>query len=288
MEPMIKIENVSKTFRGKENTVEALKGITLEIGAGDIYGIIGMSGAGKSTLVRCLNFLERPTEGTVYVEGRDLSAMSEKELRRMRTSVAMIFQHFNLLMQRTVLDNVCFPMEIAGVPKKEARERARRYLEIVELSDKEKAYPAQLSGGQKQRVAIARALAMDPKILLCDEATSALDPTTTRSILALLKEINQKYGITIVIITHSMEVVQEICTRVAIIDAGVLAESGTVEEVFASPKSKAAKRLVFQGERKVALMKSKRCVRIVFTENSSFEPVIANMVLECYEACRQA
>ena len=246
MEPMIKIENVSKTFRGKENTVEALKGITLEIGAGDIYGIIGMSGAGKSTLVRCLNFLERPTEGTVYVEGRDLSAMSEKELRRMRTSVAMIFQHFNLLMQRTVLDNVCFPMEIAGVPKKEARERARRYLEIVELSDKEKAYPAQLSGGQKQRVAIARALAMDPKILLCDEATSALDPTTTRSILALLKEINQKYGITIVIITHSMEVVQEICTRVAIIDAGVLAESGTVEEVFASPKSKAAKRLVFQ------------------------------------------
>ena len=278
---MIKIENVSKTFRGKENTVEALKGITLEIGAGDIYGIIGMSGAGKSTLVRCLNFLERPTEGTVYVEGRDLSAMSEKELRRMRTSVAMIFQHFNLLMQRTVLDNVCFPMEIAGVPKKEARERARRYLEIVELSDKEKAYPAQLSGGQKQRVAIARALAMDPKILLCDEATSALDPTTTRSILALLKEINQKYGITIVIITHSMEVVQEICTRVAIIDAGVLAESGTVEEVFASPKSKAAKRLVFQGERKVALMKSKRCVRIVFTENSSFEPVIANMVLEC-------
>ena len=281
MEPMIKIENVSKTFRGKENTVEALKGITLEIGAGDIYGIIGMSGAGKSTLVRCLNFLERPTEGTVYVEGRDLSAMSEKELRRMRTSVAMSFQHFNLLMQRTVLDNVCFPMEIAGVPKKEARERARRYLEIVELSDKEKAYPAQLSGGQKQRVAIARALAMDPKILLCDEATSALDPTTTRSILALLKEINQKYGITIVIITHSMEVVQEICTRVAIIDAGVLAESGTVEEVFASPKSKAAKRLVFQGERKVALMKSKRCVRIVFTENSSFEPVIANMVLEC-------
>ena len=281
MEPMIKIENVSKTFRGKENSVEALKGISLEIGAGDIYGIIGMSGAGKSTLVRCLNFLERPTEGTVYVEGKDLSAMSERQLRGMRSRVAMIFQHFNLLMQRTVLDNVCFPLEIAGVSKKEAREKARKYLEIVELSDKEKAYPAQLSGGQKQRVAIARALAMDPKILLCDEATSALDPTTTRSILALLKEINREYGITIVIITHSMEVVQEICTRVAIIDAGVLAESGTVEEVFASPKSKAAKRLVFQGERKVALMKSRRCIRIVFTENSSFEPVIANMVLEC-------
>ena len=281
MEPMIKIENVSKTFRGKENSVEALKGISLEIGAGDIYGIIGMSGAGKSTLVRCLNFLERPTEGTVYVEGKDLSAMSERQLRGMRSRVAMIFQHFNLLMQRTVLDNVCFPLEIAGVSKKEAREKARKYLEIVELSDKEKAYPAQLSGGQKQRVAIARALAMDPKILLCDEATSALDPTTTRSILALLKEINREYGTTIVIITHSMEVVQEICTRVAIIDAGVLAESGTVEEVFASPKSKAAKRLVFQGERKVALMKSRRCIRIVFTENSSFEPVIANMVLEC-------
>lgn len=281
MEPMIRIENVSKTFKSKDNTVEALKNITLDIGAGDIYGIIGMSGAGKSTLVRCLNFLERPTEGTVYVEGKDLSAMSEKELLGMRRSVAMIFQHFNLLMQRTVLDNVCFPMEIAGVKKKEARQRAKEYLKIVDLSDKEKAYPAQLSGGQKQRVAIARALAMDPKILLCDEATSALDPTTTKSILALLKEINSKYGITIVIITHSMEVVQEICTKVAIIDAGVLAECGTVEEVFTSPRSKAARRLVYQGERKVSRMESKRCIRIVFTENSSFEPVIANMVLDC-------
>lgn len=281
MEPMIRIENVSKTFRTKDNTVEALRGITLDIEAGDIYGIIGMSGAGKSTLVRCLNFLERPTDGTVYVEGKDLSAMSEKELLQMRRSVAMIFQHFNLLMQRTVLDNICFPMEIAGVKKKEARERAREYLKIVDLSEKERAYPAQLSGGQKQRVAIARALAMDPKILLCDEATSALDPTTTKSILALLKEINTKYGITIVIITHSMEVVQEICTKVAIIDAGVLAENGTVEEVFTSPKSKAARKLVYQGERKVSLMKSKRCIRIVFSENSSFEPVISNMVLEC-------
>ena len=281
MEPMIRIENVSKTFKSKDNTVEALRGITLDIGAGDIYGIIGMSGAGKSTLVRCLNFLERPTEGTVYVEGKDLSAMSEKELLKMRRSVAMIFQHFNLLMQRTVLDNICFPMEIAGVKKKQAREKAREYLEIVGLSEKEKAYPAQLSGGQKQRVAIARALAMDPKILLCDEATSALDPTTTKSILALLKEINAKYGITIVIITHSMEVVQEICTKVAIIDAGILAENGTVEAVFTSPKSRAARKLVYQGERKVSEMKSKRCIRIVFTENSSFEPVIANMVLEC-------
>lgn len=281
MEPMIRIENVSKTFRSKDNTVEALRGITLDIEAGDIYGIIGMSGAGKSTLVRCLNFLERPTDGTVYVEGKDLSVMSEKELLQMRRSVAMIFQHFNLLMQRTVLDNICFPMEIAGIKKREARERAREYLKIVDLSEKEKAYPAQLSGGQKQRVAIARALAMDPKILLCDEATSALDPTTTKSILALLKEINAKYGITIVIITHSMEVVQEICTKVAIIDAGILAENGTVEEVFTAPKSKAARKLVYQGERKVDLMKSKRCIRIVFSENSSFEPVISNMVLEC-------
>ncbi len=281
MEPMIRIENVSKTFKSKDNTVEALKGISLDIGTGDIYGIIGMSGAGKSTLVRCLNFLERPTEGTIYVEGKDLSAMSGRELLKMRRSVAMIFQHFNLLMQRTVLDNVCFPMEIAGTNKKEARKKAREFLKIVDLSEKEKAYPAQLSGGQKQRVAIARALAMDPKILLCDEATSALDPTTTKSILALLKDIHAKYGITIVIITHSMEVVQEICTRVAIIDGGELAESGTVEEVFASPKSRAARKLVYQGERKVAMMKSKRCIRIVFSENSSFEPVIANMVLEC-------
>ncbi|MDO4333716.1 MAG: ATP-binding cassette domain-containing protein [Eubacteriales bacterium] len=281
MEPMIRIENVSKTFKSKDNTVEALKNITLDIAKGDIYGIIGMSGAGKSTLVRCLNFLERPTEGTVYVEGKDLSAMTGKELRQMRTKVAMIFQHFNLLMQRTVLDNICFPMEIVGVKKSEARKKAREYLEIVDLTEKENAYPAQLSGGQKQRVAIARALAMDPKILLCDEATSALDPTTTKSILSLLKEINLKYGITIVIITHSMDVVQEICTKVAIVDAGVLAESGTVEEVFATPKSKAARKLVFQGEQKVPLMKSKRCIRIVFTENSSFEPVIANMVLEC-------
>lgn len=281
MEPMIRIEKVSKTFKGKDNTVEALKNISLDIDAGDIFGIIGMSGAGKSTLVRCLNFLERPTEGTVYVEGRDLSAMNGKELLQMRRSVAMIFQHFNLLMQRTVLDNVCFPMEIAGIGKKEARRKAQEYLKIVDLAEKEKAYPAQLSGGQKQRVAIARALAMEPKILLCDEATSALDPTTTKSILALLREINERYGITIVIITHSMEVVQEVCTKVAIIDAGELAESGTVEAVFASPKSKAAKKLIYQGERKVSLMKSRRCIRIVFTENSSFEPVIANMVLEC-------
>lgn len=281
MEPIIQIQNVTKTFVGKDNQVEALKGISLEIEKGDIYGIIGMSGAGKSTLVRCLNFLERPTTGTVFVEGRDLSAMSEKELRQTRTDIAMIFQHFNLLMQRSVLDNVCFPMEIVGVKKGDARKRALELLEIVGLADKAKSYPAQLSGGQRQRVAIARALANNPKILLCDEATSALDPTTTKSILQLLQQINRDFGITIVIITHEMTVVQEICSHVAIIDNGELAEHGTVEEVFTSPKTAAAKKLVFMVNPQAGEMQSKRCIRIVFSENSSFEPVIANMVLEC-------
>lgn len=280
MEPIIQIKNVTKTFVGKDNQVEALKGISLDIERGDIYGIIGMSGAGKSTLVRCLNFLERPTTGTVLVEGKDLSAMSEKELRKTRTGIAMIFQHFNLLMQRSVLDNVCFPMEIVGVKKTDARRRALELLRIVGLEEKARSYPAQLSGGQKQRVAIARALANNPGILLCDEATSALDPTTTKSILQLLQQINRDFGITIVIITHEMAVVQEICSHVAIIDNGELAESGTVEEVFTSPQTAAAKRLVFMVNPQAKEMQSKRCIRIVFSENSSFEPVIANMVLE--------
>lgn len=282
METMIQIKDVTKTFVGKDNTVEALKGINLDIHKGEIYGIIGMSGAGKSTLVRCLNFLERPTSGTVLVEGKDLSTLKDSELRKVRTQIAMIFQHFNLLMQRTVLDNICFPMEITNTPRKDAVKRARELLEIVGLTQKELAYPAQLSGGQKQRVAIARALATNPKILLCDEATSALDPTTTKAILALLKEINEKYGITIVIITHEMTVVQEICSHVAIIDEGSLAETGTVEEVFSRPRSKAAKKLVFRGEGKpYDEMRGKRCIRIVFSSNSSYEPVIANMVLAC-------
>lgn len=281
METMIRIDNVTKTFVGKDNQVEALKGINLEIHKGEIYGIIGMSGAGKSTLVRCLNFLERPTTGTVYIEEKDLSALSDGELRAIRTEIAMIFQHFNLLMQRTVLDNVCFPLEITKTPRKDAVARARELLSIVGLSEKELAYPAQLSGGQKQRVAIARALATNPKILLCDEATSALDPTTTKAILALLKEINLKYGITIVIITHEMSVVQEICNQVAIIDNGSLVESGSVEEVFSRPRTKAAQKLVFQGERRTDRMQGRHCIRIVFSENSSFEPVISNMVLAC-------
>ncbi len=282
METIIQIKEVTKTFVGKDNTVEALKGINLDIHKGEIYGIIGMSGAGKSTLVRCLNFLEKPTAGTVIVEGKDLSALKEKELRQTRTEISMIFQHFNLLMQRNVLDNICFPLEIIGTKRAEAKERARELLKIVGLEEKEKAYPAQLSGGQKQRVAIARALATNPKILLCDEATSALDPTTTKSILALLKDINAQYGITIVIITHEMAVVEEICSHVAIIDEGILAETGTVEEVFSRPQSKAAKKLVFRdSSEKYREMKGKRCIRIVFTKNSSYEPVIGNMVLAC-------
>jgi D-methionine transport system ATP-binding protein len=281
MEPIIRIQNVTKTFIGKDNQVEALKGISLDIQKGDIYGIIGMSGAGKSTLVRCLNYLERPTTGTVMIEDKDLSTLRESELRKVRTEIAMIFQHFNLLMQRNVLDNICFPMEIVGVKRADAVKRAKELLEIVGLQEKAKSYPSQLSGGQKQRVAIARALANNPKILLCDEATSALDPTTTKSILKLLQQINKDFGITIVIITHEMSVVQEICSHVAIIDSGELAECGTVEEVFKSPKSKAAKKLVFMVDTKVEEMAGKRCIRIVFSENSSFEPVIANMVLEC-------
>lgn len=287
MEAMIQIKDVTKTFVGKDNQVEALKGINLSIQKGEIYGIIGMSGAGKSTLVRCLNFLERPTSGTVLIEGKDLAALKDSELRSMRTQIAMIFQHFNLLMQRTVLDNICFPLEITKVPRAKAVERAKELLEIVGLSEKMLAYPAQLSGGQKQRVAIARALASDPKILLCDEATSALDPQTTVSILNLLKQINQELGITIVIITHQMSVVQEICNKVAIIENGHLVEDGTVASVFSKPKSRAAKELIFGQDSKdlakleqtVNRLESDYKIRIVFSDNSAFEPVIANMIL---------
>ena len=280
-QPLIQVVNVSKTFKTKDNTVEALKDISLDIEKGDIFGIIGMSGAGKSTLVRCLNFLERPTKGDVLIEGKSLGKMSEKDLRKQRLDVAMIFQHFNLLMQSTVLDNVCFPMKINKVPGREAKKRAMDLLKEVGLEDKAKAYPAQLSGGQQQRVAIARALANNPKILLCDEATSALDPKTTNEVLDLLKKINETHGITIVIITHAMSVVQEICNKVAIIDKGVVAEVGNVLDVFSNPQSDAAMRLVLtSGSGEVPEMKGEHLVRIVFTENSSYEPVVANMVLK--------
>lgn len=244
MEAIIRVENISKIFKAKNGKVEAVKNISFSIEKGDIFGIIGLSGAGKSTLVRCLNLLEKPDDGAVYVDGKNLMKLSQKELRKERQDIGMIFQHFNLLMQRNVVDNICFPLEIAGVRRKEARKRAMELLETVGLSDKAKAYPAQLSGGQKQRVAIARVLANNPKILLCDEATSALDPQTTKSILKLLKEINKKYGITIVVITHEMSVIKEICSKVAVLDQGHLVEQGTVEKVFAAPKSAEARRLI--------------------------------------------
>lgn len=282
----IEVKHLFKTFEQKGMTVNALNDINLTIESGDIYGIIGMSGAGKSTLVRCLNYLEKPTEGKVLIEGKDLGELSEKELRNQRSNIAMIFQNFNLLMQKNVLDNVCFPLLIRGESKRKARKKARALLKTVGIEDKEKAYPAKLSGGQKQRVAIARALASDPKILLCDEATSALDPQTTASILALLKEINQKLGITIVIITHQMSIVSEICHHVAIIENGQLVENGEVEKIFAHPESRAARQLIWGDETKeVAPLPVKSLhggckLRIVFSENSALEPVIANMILK--------
>lgn len=287
----ILIQNVSKTYSTKDGNVKALKNVNLSIEQGDIYGIIGMSGAGKSTLVRCINYLEEPTEGKIFIKGKELGSFSKKELRKQREDIGMIFQHFNLLMQKSVLENICFPLYIHGKKKTDARKRAKELLEIVGLSDKAKAYPAQLSGGQKQRVAIARALASNPKILLCDEATSALDPQTTASILDLLKEINQKFGITIVIITHQMSVVREICSHVAIMKSGEVVEDGKVSEIFTHPKSDVARELIsrdlgndIENTGKVAAKISKgKNVRIVFSENSSFEPVIANMILQFNE-----
>ena len=279
MEPMIQVENLCKRFNTKGGTVEAAKNISFSIEKGEIFGIIGLSGAGKSTLVRCLNLLERPTSGTVRVNGKNLTELSEKELRKERQKVGMIFQHFNLLMQRTALDNVCFPMEIAGIKKAEARKKALEYLKIVGLEEKALSYPSQLSGGQKQRVAIARVLASDPQILLCDEATSALDPQTTKAILELIKEINRDYEITVVVITHEMSVVQEICDKVAVLERGALVETGTVEELFRNPKTDEAKKMVFSGRTQIQEMKGKRLVRVTFQEKSSFEPVIANLVL---------
>ena len=287
----ILIQDVSKTFETKDGSVQALNHVSLSIESGDIYGIIGMSGAGKSTLVRCMNFLEIPSEGNVLIDGKSLSEFSPKELRKEREKIGMIFQHFNLLMQKNVLENVCFPLYIQGKKKAEARAKALELLEIVGLADRAKAYPAQLSGGQKQRVAIARALASDPQILLCDEATSALDPQTTSSILELLQDINQKFGITIVIITHQMSVVREICTHVAIMKDGEVKEQGLVEEIFSHPKSQVAKELISKDSgndvESKKLTQSEiqdgEIVRIVFSENSAFEPVIANLILTFHE-----
>ena len=278
---VIEIKSLSKTYKTKDTEVHALNDINLSIEKSDIFGIIGMSGAGKSTLVRCINMLEHPTKGTVLFDGRDLCKLSDLQLREARRSMGMIFQQFNLLMQRTALENICFPMEIAGIKKADAVQRAKELLELVGLSDRANSYPSQLSGGQKQRVAIARALATKPKVLLCDEATSALDPSTTHSILALLKDINQRLGITIVVITHEMSVIEEICNRVAIVDESRIAETGAVEEIFSKPKTAAAQKFVYPNGRHTEKPISKRCMRIVFDGSSSYEPIIANMVLEC-------
>lgn len=264
--PAIAIRHLSKTFEQKGNSVEALRDISLDIEEGDIYGIIGMSGAGKSTLVRCLNYLERPTSGEVIIGGRDLGTLTEKELREQRSDIAMIFQHFNLLMQKSVLDNVCFPMQIAKKKKDEAKKRALELLETVGLADKADAYPAQLSGGQKQRVAIARALVLNPKILLCDEATSALDPQITKGILALLSKINKELGITIVVVTHQMEVVKEICNKVAFLKNGKMIAAGKPEELFVAPNKDVQE---FVGDSVEFLPKDGVNVRLFFNDETA-------------------
>ena len=280
MESAITVRDLTKTFGSGTESVSAVDHISFTVEQGDIFGIIGLSGAGKSTLVRCLNLLEKPTSGEVIIGGKNMTALSEEELRKARRDIGMIFQHFNLLMQRNVIDNVCFPMEIAGVKKKEARERAMEYLRTVGLAEKAKAYPAQLSGGQKQRVAIARVLASEPKVLLCDEATSALDPQTTKSILELLKEINRSFGITIVLITHEMAVVQEICSHVIVLENGKLMESGTVRELFHAPKTDAARRLLANAGTTLRRMDRGMIVRVSFRDQSSYEPIIGNAILQ--------
>ena len=278
---MIELRHVSKVFPTADGELRALNDINLTIGDGDVFGIVGMSGAGKSTLVRCINLLERPTQGQVVIDGKDLCALPEKELILQRRAIAMIFQQFNLLMQRTCLKNICFPMEIAGVKPTEAKKRALEYLGIVGLPDKADAYPAQLSGGQKQRVAIARALASDPKILLCDEATSALDPKTTRDILRLIQDINRRLGITVVVITHEMAVVEEICTHVAILDHGVLQETGTVEEIFSNPQTEAGRRLVYPDGVILDQLRAANVIRIAFNGGTSYDPLIASLAIDC-------
>ena len=277
---MIELLHLSKRFRSSDAEVQAIDDICLEIPDGEVFGIIGLSGAGKSTLVRCINLLERPDSGQVLLDGQDLAAMSAKELRQARKSMSMIFQGFHLLMQRTALENVCFPLELAGVKKEAARRRAMELLELVELPDKAGAYPVQLSGGQKQRVAIARALASDPKVLLCDEATSALDPKTTRASLELLKKLNRELGVTVVVITHEMRVVEQICSRVAILDHGRVQEVGPVTEVFSNPQSDAGRRLVLPEGEQIHVLPANRLVRLVFNGASAAQPIISELAIE--------
>lgn len=278
---MIELSHVTKSFKTDTSEVEAVRDVSLKINKGDIYGIIGLSGAGKSTLVRCINFLEVPTSGEVLYKGVSLGSLSKKELLNTRRSISMIFQSFNLLAQRNALKNVTYPLEIAGVPKKEAVEKAKKLLSIVGLEDRMSSYPAQLSGGQKQRVAIARALATDPEVLLCDEATSALDPNTTRAILDLLKNINETMGVTIVVITHEMKVVEQICNRVAVLDHGIVVEEGLVKDIFLAPQSAVARDLILPKGSEAMSSPDGKIIRIVFDGQSSDEPVISNLSLEC-------
>ena len=280
---MIELQHLTKRFTTQSGTVVALNDINLTIRDGDIYGIIGMSGAGKSTLVRCINMLERPDEGTVAVNEHRMEALTPAQLRAARREITMIFQQFNLLMQRTCLRNIMFPMELAKVPKDQAEARARELLALVGLPDKADAYPAQLSGGQKQRIAIARALATDPKVLLCDEATSALDPNTTHAILELIRKINRELGITVVVITHQMSVVEEICNRVAILDQGTVVEEGDVQEIFSHPKSAAARRLVYPaGATRTETMDGYTTVRVAFNgTHTTDKPLVASLAIEC-------
>ena len=277
---MISIRNLSKVYKDAHGKTVALNDINLDIQDGEIFGIIGLSGAGKSTLIRCINMLEIPTSGEIFIDGVDITKVNKKTLRNMRKKIGMIFQGFNLLEQSTVLKNVLFPLEIIGMNKKEALERAKEMLELVGLTDKMNNYPSQLSGGEKQRVAIARTLTTNPDVILSDEATSALDPNTTQTILKLLKEINRKYGITIIVITHEMKVIDQICDKVAIINNSKIDEVGKVEEVFISPKTELAKQLT-KVSCVVNELKSKKVISLIFDNVSSYEPVISNMILEC-------
>lgn len=278
-QPIIQLKNLGKEFKTANGPVMALDDINLDIGKGEIFGIIGLSGAGKSTLVRCINYLEVPTCGDVIFEGESLNSMDARQQRKARQSMGMIFQQFNLLAQRNVIQNICFPLEIAKVSKKEAVKRAQELLKLVGLEEKANSYPAQLSGGQKQRVAIARALATNPKVLLCDEATSALDPNTTKSILQLLKEINKNLGITVIVITHEMAVIEAVCDRVAIIDQSHIAEEGSVSQIFSEPKSKIGRQLILGDAVSHVEFGDSKQIRIIFDGRESTEPVISNLVL---------
>ena len=288
---MIQLSHIEKTYDSPSGPVKALKGIDLTIERGEIFGIIGLSGAGKSTLIRCINMLERPTAGKVIVDGQDMTVMSEKELRKARKNIGMIFQHFNLLSSATVYDNIAFPLRLSHTPEAEIKKKVLPLLELVGLADKAHQYPSQLSGGQKQRVGIARALASEPKVLLCDEATSALDPQTTRSILELIQDINRKLSLTVVVITHEMQVIKDICDKVAVIENGVIAEQGTVLEVFTNPQKPITKDFIsvllsnelpaaFRGGEvsKEPLPGAYLLLRLTFIGESADDPVLAGMI----------